>query len=119
MEIALMASTPLTQRIVYSDFYTDLNKHPLRNTLLRKTNVDAVKQSVRNLLLTNKGERLFQPNLGGNIQAMLFEHITPQTFITMQDHIKDFLAFREVFRHEISDVFNTWFSNNYFIIIFW
>tara|TARA_B110000503_G_scaffold30015_1_gene48450 strand:- start:660 stop:1079 length:420 start_codon:yes stop_codon:yes gene_type:complete len=104
MEIALMPSTPLTQRIVYSDFYTDLNKHPLRNTLLRKTNVDAVKQSIRNLLLTNKGERLFQPNLGGNINAMLFENITPQTFITMQDHIKDILAAHEP-RAEVIEVY--------------
>ena len=71
---------------------------------MRKTNVDAVKQSIRNLLLTNKGERLFQPNLGGNINAMLFENITPQTFITMQDHIKDILAAYEP-RAEVIEVY--------------
>jgi phage baseplate assembly protein W len=96
-------ATPLTQRVVYSDFFTDLDKHPIRSTVLRKTNVDAVKQSLRNLMLTDKGERLFQPNLGGNIRAMLFENITPQTFLTMQEHIKDVIAAHEP-RADVIDV---------------
>lgn len=103
-------ATPLTQRIVYSDFYTDLDKHPIRNTLLRKTNVDAVKQSIRNLLLTDKGERLFQPNLGGHIRGMLFENITAQTFLTMQEHIKDVLTAHEpranIIEVVVSETFN-------------
>ena len=97
-------ATPLTQRVVYSDFFTDLDKHPIRSTVLRKTNVDAVKQSLRNLMLTDRGERLFQPNLGGNIRAMLFENITPQTFLTMQEHIKDVIAAHEP-RADVIDVY--------------
>ena len=97
-------ATPLTQRVVYSDFFTDLDKHPIRNTVLRKTNVDAVKQSLRNLMLTDRGERLFQPNLGGNIRAMLFENITAQTFLTMQEHIKDVIAAHEP-RADVIDVY--------------
>ena len=97
-------ATPFTQRVVYSDFFTDLDKHPIRSTVLRKTNVDAVKQSLRNLMLTDKGERLFQPNLGGNIRAMLFENITAQTFLTMQEHIKDVIAAHEP-RADVIDVY--------------
>ena len=97
-------ATPLTQRVVYSDFFTDLDKHPIRNTVLRKTNVDAVKQSLRNLMLTDRGERLFQPNLGGNIRAMLFENITAQTFLTMQEHIKDVIEAHEP-RADVIDVY--------------
>lgn len=96
-------ATPLTERVVYSDFFTDFDKHPIRNTLLRKTNVDAVKQSLRNLLLTDKGERPFQPKLGGHIRAMLFENITSQTFITMQEHIKDVIEAHEP-RADVIDV---------------
>jgi len=96
-------ATPLTQRVVYSDFFTDLDKHPIRSTVLRKTNVDAVKQSLRNLMLTDRGERLFQPNLGGNIRAMLFENITAQTFLTMQEHIKDVITAHEP-RADVIDV---------------
>jgi phage baseplate assembly protein W len=97
-------ATPLTQRVVYSDFFTDLDKHPIRSTVLRKTNVDAVKQSLRNLMLTDRGERLFQPNLGGNIRAMLFENITAQTFLTMQEHIKDVITAHEP-RADVIDVY--------------
>ena len=97
-------ATPLTQRVVYSDFFTDLDKHPIRSTVLRKTNVDAVKQSLRNLMLTDKGERLFQPNLGGNIRAMLFENITAQTFLTMQEHIRDVIEAHEP-RADVIDVY--------------
>lgn len=96
-------ATPLTERVVYSDFFTDFDKHPIRNTLLRKTNVDAVKQSLRNLLLTDRGERPFQPKLGGHIRAMLFENITSQTFITMQEHIKDVIEAHEP-RADVIDV---------------
>jgi len=96
-------ATPLTQRVVYSDFFTDLDRHPIRSTVLRKTNVDAVKQSLRNLMLTDKGERLFQPNLGGNIRAMLFENITAQTFLTMQEHIRDVIEAHEP-RADVIDV---------------
>jgi phage baseplate assembly protein W len=96
-------AAPLTQRVVYSDFFTDLDKHPIRSTVLRKTNVDAVKQSLRNLMLTDRGERLFQPNLGGNIRAMLFENITPQTFLTMQEHIRDVIEAHEP-RADVIDV---------------
>lgn len=96
-------ATPLTQRIIYSDFYTDLDKHPIRNTLLRKTNVDAVKQSIRNLILTNRGERLFQPNIGGNIRSMLFENITNQTFMTMREIIIETVEAYEP-RAELIDV---------------
>lgn len=96
-------ATPLTQRVVYSDFFTDFDKHPLKNTLLRKTNVDAVKQSLRNLMLTDRGERPFQPNLGGHIRAMLFENITAQTFLTMQEHIKDVIEAHEP-RADVIDV---------------
>ena len=97
-------ATPLTQRVVYSDFFTDLDKHPIRSTVLRKTNVDAVKQSLRNLMLTDRGERLFQPNLGGNIRAMLFENITAQTFLTMQEHIRDVIEAHEP-RADVIDVY--------------
>lgn len=96
-------STALTERVVYSDFFTDLDKHPIKDTLLRKTNVDAVKQSLRNLMLTDRGERLFQPNLGGHIRGMLFENITSQTFVTMQEHIRDVIEAHEP-RADVIDV---------------
>ena len=41
------------------------------------------------LLLTQKGERLFQPNLGVNIRRFLFEQITADTEIQIENDIVD------------------------------
>ena len=54
-----------------------------------KTDVNAVVQSVKNLLLTDKGERLFQPSVGSNIRHMLFENYTPQTTILLKQYINE------------------------------
>lgn len=98
-----MAASAVTKRVIYSDLYTNLDIHPIRNTLLRKTNVDAVKQSIRNLILTDRGERPFQPDLGGNIRASLFEPMTPQTFNRLQREIETLIDAYEP-RAELLDV---------------
>lgn len=77
----------LDAREIYSDITTNLNPHPIKRTLIRKCNVDAVKQSIRNILLTNPGERLFKPDFGGGIRALLFENATPHTFAIARENI--------------------------------
>lgn len=57
----------------FSDFTPDFDIHPGKKDLARVINEDSVKRSIRNLILTNTGERLFQPNLGSNISRVLFE----------------------------------------------
>lgn len=39
----------------------------------KRIDVNAVKQSIKNLLLTRPGERLFQPNIGSELNRILFE----------------------------------------------
>ena len=53
------------------------------------TTIEAVKNNIRNLLQTEEGERFFQPNLGLNLRTLLFEHITNENLITVQDAILD------------------------------
>jgi phage baseplate assembly protein W len=62
---------------IYSDFHTDLLPHPFNRQLIRKIDEDAVKQSIRNLVLTNKYERIRKPNIGGSITKYLFEPFSP------------------------------------------
>ena len=62
----------------YSDFLNDLTPHPVVKDVVRYVNEAAVNRSIRNLILTNKGERLYQPNIGSNIRTLLFEHISSQ-----------------------------------------
>lgn len=57
----------------YSDFYMNFNRNPITNILAIATNEDAVKQSLRTLVLTNFGERLYNPTIGSKVLASLFE----------------------------------------------
>ena len=54
-----------------------------------KTTMDAIKNDIRLLLMTQKGERLFQPLLGMNIRRFLFEQITNDTAVEIENDIVD------------------------------
>ena len=57
------------------------------------TTIEAVKNNIRNLLQTEEGERLFQPTLGLNLRRLLFEHITTENLLGIQDAILDKIEF--------------------------
>tara|TARA_Y100000361_G_scaffold93719_1_gene83676 strand:- start:1282 stop:1752 length:471 start_codon:yes stop_codon:yes gene_type:complete len=57
------------------------------------TTIEAVKNNIRNLLQTNPGERLMQPNLGVELRSLLFEQIDESTLLSIQDTILDSLEF--------------------------
>ena len=82
----------ITNKRVYSDLDLKFNQHPVYKDIVPLTDVDAVKQSVRNILFTNKGERLFQPSIGSGVFDLLFEHADPLTFQAVRDNIKDILT---------------------------
>lgn len=73
----------------FSDFNTSLAVHPVKKDLSLKTDENAVKQSVKNLILTNKGERLMQPEVGSKIRSLLFENFSPQTVQLCKDYIRE------------------------------
>ena len=57
-----------------------------------KTTIESVKNNIRLLLQTQKGERIFQPNLGMNIRRFLFEQITEDTQVQIENDIVDTFA---------------------------
>ena len=57
------------------------------------TTIKAVKNNIKLLLLTQKGERLMQPNLGLNLRKYLFEQFTPDTEVAIQNDIFDTFSF--------------------------
>lgn len=60
----------------YSDLTTGFNIHPNRKDLSLFINEDAVKSSIRNILKTSRGERLFNPLYGCGLSNYLFEDIS-------------------------------------------
>ena len=53
------------------------------------TTIEAVKNNIRNLVNTNTGERLMQPNLGLNLRNYMFEQFTDETLLSVQNDIVD------------------------------
>jgi len=73
----------------FSDFVNSFAKTPYGNQLGRVTNEQAVNQSLRNLIFTNIGERLFQPTVGSNVWASLFEMNDQPSLSTLEFYIEN------------------------------
>lgn len=58
---------------LFSDFLNDLTPHPITKDLGRIKNDQAIKQSMKNIVLTSLGERFFQPTIGSDVYNSLFE----------------------------------------------
>ena len=102
--MTLNVFTPQTKKIsLYSDFRKDLELNLLTDDLAITRDENAVKEAMLNLLLTDRGERLMQPNLGGHLKAMLFENITPGVLKTIEDQVRTTLDIYEP-RAELLDV---------------
>jgi len=75
-------------RSLYSDlplFFT--RTHPNTKDLASVTDLDAVRQSVKTLVLTNFNERPFHPEIGSNVTALLFEPADTFTASAIRDEI--------------------------------
>tara|TARA_R110002167_G_C12400633_1_gene626884 strand:+ start:175 stop:582 length:408 start_codon:yes stop_codon:yes gene_type:complete len=51
------------------------------------TTKDQVRANLVNFLLTNTGERVFNPNYGANLRAQIFEGLTNDNYATLEDII--------------------------------
>jgi phage baseplate assembly protein W len=58
--------------------------HPQNKRLAKYANEEAVKRSIRNLILTEKYDRMFQPEIGTRIGGLLFENMSD----TITDQLK-------------------------------
>jgi phage baseplate assembly protein W len=72
---------------IYVDFPTNFDFHPIRKDLSLLVNEDAVKRSLRNIVLTNFYERN-DPTVGANLTGQLFELATPQSRIVFEQTLR-------------------------------
>jgi len=75
--------------VIYSDLGLNFIAHPVTKKVTVLKNEDAIKRALRNLILTDSGEKFFEPLYGGNIRALLFENLDRVTEITIKENIKD------------------------------
>lgn len=73
--------------------YTDINllfsPHPHSKDILTRKNSDAVKASIQNLILTKNYERPFHPEIGSQVNNLMFENMMPSTISALDKSIRD------------------------------
>ena len=57
------------------------------------TSLEAVKENIRNLILTRKGERVMNPTLGLNLDEFLFENITEDVIYLIKEDLESTFKF--------------------------
>jgi len=92
--------TQATKSVLYKDFDLNLRTHPATGNLIIKKNNDAVKQGVRNVILTNKYERPYRPDFGSDIRKRLFELFGRATEMDVENDIENAFA-NEIKRAEL------------------
>jgi phage baseplate assembly protein W len=78
--------TPTTP-VVYKDFDLGFTKNPVTGDIFKKTNQEAIKKAIKNLVLMNFFDVPFQPSIGSNVRNFLFENDTPYNRVLLKNYI--------------------------------
>ena len=73
----------------YIDLDLFFNKKSTSKDISKVTDIQAVKRSIRNLVLTNHYEKPFHPEIGSGVRGILFEPMTPLTAHILTRKIED------------------------------
>lgn len=80
-----MATQPQSR---FSDLDLDFTINPLTKDVSLKYDAEAVKRSLRNLIFTQRYERLFQPDINSGINNILFENFGSIQVVTLRNRIE-------------------------------
>jgi phage baseplate assembly protein W len=73
----------------FKDISMSFQVNPLTYDLIALTNENAIARSIRNLVITDKGERFFNNNLGSRVSSLLFESLDEITASSVKDEIEN------------------------------
>jgi phage baseplate assembly protein W len=79
----------------YSDFLMNFDKNPITGNLAKVTNEEAVKQAIKNLVLTNQGERLYNRTMGSKVRTSLFDPADAMTAEMIRTTIEQTITYHE------------------------
>ena len=85
-----LQNKPITVSIdrEYSDIDCTFTSKPTTGDIYKKTDAAAVRQAVKNLLMTDRGSIPFRPYYGGNLEGMLFAISTELDEDDIEDAIR-------------------------------
>ena len=73
----------------YKDLDLFFGRKQASDDINKVTDIQAVKRSVRNLVLLNHYEKPFHPEIGSGVRDMLFENMTPITAFIIAKQVED------------------------------
>lgn len=79
----------------FKDISLSLKVNPLTRDLSVLNNESAIARSVQNLVLTVRGEKFFEPDIGTSINQLLFENIDIFTARRLETEIKEVIQIYE------------------------
>ena len=86
----------------FTDLDVNMTLHPQSGDVTIKSDINSIKRSVKNLVMTNYYERPFKPSLGLELRGMLFELDSTDSII-IEDNIKRLIGAYEP-RARVDDV---------------
>ncbi len=93
------APNTINSNVARTRLYSDLNLalliHPITKDISPVTDIDAVKNSIKNLVLTNFHERPFNPTAGSGIRSLLFENASIFTAMEIKNAIEKVISNHE------------------------
>lgn len=113
-----LQNRPLTVSIdrEYSDIDCTFTAKPTTGAIYKKTDAAAVRQAVKNLLMTNRGSIPFRPYYGGNLEGMLFALSTELDEDDVEDVIRLAITNNEP-RAEVRDVIARFNEDTYSLTV--
>ena len=72
----------------FKDLSMSFQRNPLNEDLIAIRNANAISRSVRNIIMTEPGEKFFQPEFGSRVSKLLFENVDDITASQIQEEIE-------------------------------
>ena len=73
------------------DLDINFDRNPLSGDVALRRDEEAIKRSLRNLILLRRGEKPFHPEISSGVQDMLFDLVEPVMVIELKKKIADMI----------------------------
>lgn len=73
----------------FTDIDLSFEKHPVTNDIFIKQDESAIKNAIKNLVLTHHYERPFHSEIGSSVTKLMFENATPGIVAVLNQEIRN------------------------------
>lgn len=87
----------------FKDLDLDFLSHPVTRDIVQKTDAEAVKRSLRNLVLMSRFDKPFKPQIDSRISKLLFEPVSPLVALAIRSNLMDMIGRYEP-RARVNDI---------------